>query len=1045
MKKAFFLLLILLAAQNVHASSAGPVTVTGKVDDSSGLGVIGAYITEVGTKNHAVTDLDGNYSITVPADAVLEFVSMGYVTVREPVDGRTRIDVLISDDSVMLEETVVVGYGVQKKESVVGAISQVSGETLVNSGNANITNALAGKLSGVTTIQTSGQPGNSDSEIVIRGVSSFGSNKPLVLVDGVERDFASIDPNEVQSISVLKDASATAVFGAKGANGVIIVTTKAGAEGKPRMEISFSEGLSNPINTAIHVDSYSTMKLLNVAKMNDQQFNNLSSEETLRQYADPSSRVNSLIYPDIDWLREMTNTFAPTTNANFSVSGGTKKVRYFASLGYTYEGSIFKGFSDGKVDTNYKYHRFNFRTNIDFNITQTTRLSFRLGGNVGVQNKPTVQGGDEAMWMYIFGSSTAKYPMYYPSWVMEDIPDPDYPDAASGDRLISEADQSTKNPYYQIMRGQFTQMTDTKIFTDLAFDQNLDFITRGLSFQAKVSLSTYFRYQTLSTDYYRATWYLDFNKLGTGLNPWNLSNDEGYIFVENPIYTTAGNTLQSGYYTDLYYDMSLNYKRTFGNHSVTGLFLLNRQEQDKGAAFPYYNEALVGRATYDYAHKYLVEFNMGYTGSERFASGNRFGFFPSGALGWVVSEEKFFQPLKPVFSKLKLRFSAGLVGNDYAANRWLYISQYSTNSAGYIEEDRAANTAAQWEQALKMDGGIEMGFFNGDLTFGVDLFKEDRTKMLISVSNNTPIWVGNVSKELNKGAIKKHGLEVEAAYSRKLNAYWRINFGGNFSYNENRILYYDDAPYAISYQRKVGAAIGAQTSGLYTTSGKYLSSIDDIHSSVLPVSMSSLVVGDYSYLDYNSDGTISTLDLARMEGSLYPPIGYSFNLGFSWKDLSVSALFQGYAGKYTVYDSVYEWEFFKGNYETHVGSLDYWSPANPDGTHEAVHYQSLTLPNHGWSGSSEASATNSGYGGKIMGATWRNSDYLRLKEASLSYNLHSTAIKNATGIENVRFYVTGGNLLTFTDLIEGDPESKHLIWGAYPMMRTVKFGFQVTF
>lgn len=1017
-------------------------TVKGVVSDDMGpLPGVGVQIkgTTVGT----ITDLDGVYTIAAGEDDVLVFSSLGYTTQEIAVGGKKTINVTLSNDAILLQDVVVVGYGVQKKESVVGAISQVKGDALLEAGTSNITNAIAGKLSGVMTIQTSGQPGENDAEILVRGVSSFNGNSPLVLVDGVERDFASIDPNEVAGISVLKDASATAVFGAKGANGVIIVTTKNGSEGKPKMNISFSAGLSNPINTPKHIDSYTTMSLMNTAMMNDRLFSSMVSEQDLQKYKNPSSPLEALQYPDVNWLKEMTHTFAQNYNANFNIYGGTKFVKYFASVGYMNEGSIFKSFNDGKVNSNYNYNRVNIRTNLDFNVTRSTVVSFKLGGSVGVKNKPVSVDGDSGMWKYIFGSSSAKYPMYYPAWVLQQVPDLDYPEA-SGDRLLSEADQTTGNPYYQIMRGRFNQYTDVKLFSDIILKQKLDFITKGLSVQAKVSLSTYYMYNTLSSTYDRGSWYLDFAKIGTGVNPWSRTGTDGYYFVENPLYTTANNTLQSGFYMDLYYDLSVNYDRTFGKHNVTGLFLFNRQEQDKGTDFPYYNEALVARATYDYAHRYLVEFNMGYTGSERFSPENRFGFFPSGAVGWVISEEPFFQKLKPYFSKLKLRYSMGLVGSDYAKNRWLYVSEYSKDGNGYIVEDKSANLTVQWEEARKMDLGVELGFFDNDLTLGVDLFDEYRSKMLIAVDNNTPIWVGNTSKELNKGAVKKHGIEVEIDYSHKFGSDIQLNVGGNFSFNENRIVYADDAPYSLAHQKKVGTAIGAQTSGAYLIDGEYLTSIDDIHSNLLPTSVSDVVVGDYKFLDYTSDGQIDKDDLTRMVGSLYPPIAYALKAGFRWRGLDVNILFQGYAGKYVNFDQMYEWEFYKGNYRTHLSSTDFWSPSHTNGTHAAVHYSASSFTNMSWSGYNE-SATTGGYNAKLMGHSWRNADYLRLKELSIGYTWNTSKVKKMLGIQAIKLYAQGNNLLTFSDLLEGDPEQKYLVWGEYPQMRTVKLGFQITF
>ena len=1039
--------IVLLAASLLAAAGSafaqGKITVTGTVSDNIGP-VPGVGIMVEKTTEGTVTDLDGRYSIQARVGDVLVFTCIGYADVRMAVTRQSSVlNVVLSEDSQLLDEVVVVGYGTQRKESVVGAITTVKGETLVNSGNSNITSAISGKLSGVVTIQTSGQPGQNDAEILVRGVSSFNGNSPLVLVDGVERDFASIDPNEVADISVLKDASATAVFGAKGANGVIIVVTKNGQEGKPKMDLSYSSGFSNPINMARHVDAYTTMSTMNVAMMNDQNFTGLTSEATLQEYKNPSTRLNSLRYPDVDWLRELTDPFSLTQNANFNIQGGTRFVKYFASVGYVHEGSLFKSFNDGKVDSSYSYDRVNFRTNLDFNVTRSTVVSFKLGGNMGIKNKPVPTDGDEGMWKYIFGSSSAKYPMYYPDWVLEEVPDLDYPDA-SGVRLMSEADQTTGNPYYQLMKGSFIQLSDTKIFSDIIARQNLDFITKGLSVQAKVSLSTYYKYSTLTTQYNRPSWKLNFDRIGTGVNPWDRTGTDGFYYVEPPLYTTAENSLQGGYYLDLYYDASVNYARTFGKHGVTGMFLFNRQEQDKGADFPYYNEALVGRATYDYGHKYLVEFNMGYTGSERFSPENRFGFFPSGALGWVVSEEKFFQPLKPVFSKLKIRFSEGLVGSDYANNRWLYISEYSKDGNGYIVEDKGANLFVQWEEALKRDLGIEMGFLNGDLTVNVDLFDEHRSKMLISVNNNTPIWVGNSSKELNKGEIKKHGIEIEVDYNKRVSSNFRYHIGGNFSFNENRILAYDDAPFSLEHQKRVGTPLGSQTSGAYLIDGEYLTSVDDIHSNFLPVNVNNVVVGDYKFLDYTADGIIDKDDLTRMAGSLYPPIAYALKGGFRWKGMDVNILFQGYAGKYVNFDQMYEWEYYKGNFRLHTSSVDYWSPENTDGTHATVHYSTSSFANMAWSGYNE-SATTGGYNAKLLGHSWRNADFLRLKELSVGYTWMTPKVKQLMGVEAIKLYLTGNNLLTFTGLLEGDPEQKYLVWGEYPQMRTVKMGLQLTF
>jgi TonB-linked SusC/RagA family outer membrane protein len=1025
--------------------------ISGIVVDDTGEPVIGAFVLLVGATMGTPSDINGKFELNVPQKGNLQVSYIGYETKIIPLTKETWYFIQLASKAETLDEVLVVGYGVQRKESIVGAVSQVRGDDLVRTGQTNITSSLYGKISGMTTIQRSGMPGSDDAKIVIRGLSGFESSSPLVLVDGVERDFASIDPNEVNSISVLKDASATAVFGAHGANGVIIVTTKRGIEGKPKLNFTYSYGMQNPINVAKHVDGYTTMSMLNRAHINDQQFSALTPQWQLEEYRNPSSEINALRYPDTDWFSELTKSFAPAWNANFNVRGGTNFVKYFTSIGFSHQGSFFESFKSGKLDTEFYYNRVNYRVNLDFNLTKSTLLSFNLGGNVGIQNQPVYTGmtgslGEAALWSYVFGASTTKVPLYYPAWVMRAIPDPDYP-GLTEDRLIHDiGDTGIYNPYFGLAGGRFEQYTDSKLFSDIIFDQKLDFITKGLSAKGKFSLGTYYKYNSLATQYTNVSYSIDWAKYDEGnLNPWKREGATREVYTDNPTYTTVGG-LSNGYYYDIYYDMSLNYDRTFGYHTVTGLLLLNRQEKDRGTEFPYYNEAIVARATYDYYHKYLLELNMGYTGSERFAPSNRFGFFPSAALGWMLSEEKFFKNKMPWwFNKVKFRYSEGLVGSDYAANRWLYISNYSKDASGSIKEDPSANTVAQWEEARKRDLGIEFGFLKNELTFTIDLFNEHRYKMLIPISNTVPMWVGNTYKELNKGEIKKHGIELEAEYRKKLNKDWMVFLRGNFGFNENRILYQDDAPYSLSHQKKIGSAIGAQTSGIYLTGNGFYTSVDDIHSSVsaLP-DIGGLVVGDYKYLDYMADGTINRDDLTRMKGSAQPPIAYSFSGGFQWKNFDFSILFQGYAGKYINFDQLYEYEFYKGNYKIHVSQLDFWAPWNPNGNHAALHYAPSYASNLTWSGISEGQ-TAAGYSGKMLGKSWRNADFLRLKELYIGYSVKSERLSRLMGIKSIKVYLTGNNLLTFTKLIEGDPENTYLLYGNYPQMRTIKTGIDISF
>ena len=472
-----------------------PIELTGVVVDETGVPVIGANVLVKGTTMGIITDVDGKFILKVPANSTLVVSFIGYKTVEIKPGKRNHVSVELVEDTEHLEEVVIVGYGVQEKESVVGAITQVGNKSLVQSGVSDVTAAIAGKLSGVLTMQQSGQPGQTTNDIIIRGVSSWNSSKPLVMVDGVERDFADLDPNEINTISVLKDASATAVFGAKGANGVILVTTKRGVESKPKLDFSASYGIELPTRIPKHIDSYTTMSMYNVGLMNAGTFQSLTPQNVLDEYRNPSTPLNSIRYPDVDWFDVLARDFAPVTNANFNIRGGTNFVKYFASLGYYHQGSFFNSLNEGYCDTRYKYDRFNFRGNLDFDLTKSTVLSFNIGGDISIQNTP-----GEDPWRPVYQASTTLYPAYYPAWVLEQVPDLDYPDA-SGDRLAAAQNDARGNPYSALHQGKFNEYTSSKLFTDLILKQNLDMVTKGLSVQAKVSLSTYYKNKSLTAEH----------------------------------------------------------------------------------------------------------------------------------------------------------------------------------------------------------------------------------------------------------------------------------------------------------------------------------------------------------------------------------------------------------------------------------------------------------------------------------------------------------------------------------------------------------------
>lgn len=1053
-------LCIMFLICSVSAFSAGAAdfqqAVTGKVTDAAtGEALIGVTVLVKGTTTGALTDINGNFSIPSASrtPVTLQVSFIGYAAQEVQATPGTSVSIALALEVNQIQEVVVVGYGVQKKESVVGAITQVSTQALVQSGTTNVTNAIAGKLSGVLTIQQTGEPGNSSSEIIIRGLSSWNGSAPLVLVDGVERDFSYLDPQEINTISVLKDASATAVFGAKGANGVIVVTSKRGVIGKPKLDFSASYGMQKATRIPDHIDSYTTMSDLNVARMNGQQFSNLTPEWQLQQYKNPTDELYALQFPNVNWFETLSRPFAPSSNANLNITGGTEFVKYFLSLGYKHEGDFFKGNKDGYVDSRYWSNQFNYRINVDFALSKTSTLSLNVGGDIDTKNQP-----QDASWRDLYSTGPARYPAYFPGWLLEDIPDPLYPDAR-GDRLTANFGEYTNNPYTRFNNNGFRRYLGSRLFTDLIFNQKLDNITKGLSFNGKVSLSTYYRNRTLTIDNQRPDYKFDYSKIvrnadgtyGTTGNPWERNGQSLDNYTQPPYDVNVGG-LEGGYYSDLYYEMALNYSRTFGKHSFNGLALFNRQQKNSGTSFPYYNEGLVGRATYDYNHKYLLEVNVGYTGSERFAPKNRFGFFPSAAIGWVVSEENFFKQAVPWMSKLKLRYSDGLVGSDYAKSRWLYTSTYFKDDRQYIREDLGANTSAQWEMAHKRDLGFEFGFFKNVLTFNVDLFDEYRNKMLLTPRSVT-MFVGNSFKELNLGELKKHGIEVEAEFRKSPTPNFEYFVRALFGFNENRVIFKDDPPYAPDYMKLAGKPLsdmlsqefqieGLEFNQVQLTGTGYYTSVDDIHNNPSAIDLTKLVLGDYKYLDYNSDGTVTNLDKYPGKGLTYPPITFSLSSGFTYKKFNFNFMLQGNIGKYVHYNQGYEVEFIKGDWRLHESQLDFWRPDNQDAGHQTLHYMSGTSQdNLFWGGGEE----DRGYQAIIMDRFFRNADYLRLKDLYMGYTFTPNYLNKIMGVSSMQVYMTGNNLFTITKLIEGDPERKDFQQGFYPQMTTVKLGVRVNF
>lgn len=635
------------------------LTVTGNVSDENGEPMIGASVLVRGSTTGTVTDLEGNYTIKVKSDGSLTFSYVGYDQQTVAVKNRTTLNVVMSPSVNSLEDVVVVGYGVQKKVTMTGAVSKLNGDELLKSPSASLGNAMAGKLPGVATVQYSGRPGGDDPTIYVRGVGSFNGSSPLVLVDGVERSFSQIDPNEVEDISILKDASATAVFGVRGANGVILVTTKRGQEGKTDISFSASYGIQEVTNFIDMVDSYRWATLYNNAQISDgtDPSQVRFSEEALQHFRDGDQ---PLLYPDVDWLGYVMKKTAPQQQYNVSVRGGNKIARYFVSLGMLNQDGLFRTFSTDK-NTNFSYNRYNYRANVDLNLGKYNQLSVNLGGRL--EDRFELAEGEYS----VFSTLVSAAPFSGAGI------DSEGRRIVANKSFVGDYDNDGLFPFYG--RGYKRQATNV-LNLDLIYKLDMSFLTKGLDFRLKGSYNSDYTQQKLRTLYEGVSYEPVLTPAGDVAlrkkgDAWNLGYDETYWFGRN-----------------WYAEASFNYARRFGDHDVTALLLYNQTKYYYPGNYddiPHGYVGLVGRVTYNYKSKYLADINIGYNGSENFASGYRYGCFPSVSLGWIPSSETFWEPLSQIIPYFKLRASYGKVGNDNMnGQRFLYLlGSYYIGNGGY--------------------------------------------------------------------------------------------------------------------------------------------------------------------------------------------------------------------------------------------------------------------------------------------------------------------------------------------------------------------------
>lgn len=1001
--------------------------VSGVVTDGTGETVIGASVLEKGTTNGTITDLDGKFILTVNENAVLQISYVGYTTQEVPVKGKTSFNITLKEDSEMLEEVVVVGYGAQKKESVVGAISQVSNKELLQSPAANVSQAISGKIAGVITSQTSGAPGSDDTQIYIRGRATFaGDAQPLVLVDGVEREFSQIAPDDIETISVLKDASATAVYGVRGANGVMLITTKRGKEQKPEVSLTANWQIQSPTRTDTYLDSYQSVMLLEEALANDglpSQYSASDIEMFRRSVAGELTGVDAMLYPNVDWYDEVLNSTAPAQRYNVSVRGGTKRMRYYASAELYDQQGLVKDLSNDAYgnSSSPSFRRYAFRANMDFFLIKDLTVSVNFGTRFEERGGPNSNESS--------GYSEIFYEMNHtPGWLF-----PVSAQVQNGEKtetIYGGTSQYQNNIVGRLAEAGFYRATNTINETNFIADYKMDWLTPGLSVKGMLS----FDYDSYNRKLYSksfATYQLTDTSNPSELKSWNRFNSDGEL---------AGSQSHAADYK-LYMEAQVNYARTFGKHDVTGMVLYNQNDHRVNDELARRYQGLVGRATYAYDDRYLAEVNFGYNGSENFMKGRRFGFFPAFSVGWRVSNESFMEKYSNWLNNLKIRASYGQVGNDiYSVNgvvqRFLYeeawnqiANDYTFGTSGQtgIYEAQYPNYRVTWERAHKYNLGIEFGLFNGLLNGNVDVFYEKRNDILTTYQTR-PEWVGVNMAAGNLGKTTNKGYEIELKHHNTIGKDFDYTVGFTFSHAKNEITSKDEPALMTEYRKEEGHPIG-QYYGLvcdgFVTQA-------DIDGGQLPTStFGDVKVGDLKYRDMNNDGFIDERDETFIGYSDVPENMFALTLGANYKGWGFSIMFQGVNKVSRYYDAEAMYAFVNGG-KVKEHHLQRWDPAQSEeynlanAKYPLLHYDSYGDHNQ---------RQNSFF--------LKNGAFVRLKNIELSYTLPKEWIK-VVGMSNCRLYVNANNLVTW-DHLDGltDPESNGS--NRYPIMKTVNFGVNINF
>ncbi|WP_336528515.1 TonB-dependent receptor [Bacteroides acidifaciens] len=1035
------------------------------VDDRTSEPLVGATVKVKGSTIGTITDIDGNFALDIPdniSPIVFEVSYMGYASKEAAPAKTTGFTIRLAEDSQTLEEVQIIAYGKQSKMSVTAAISSIDTKELLKSPSGSVANALSGAVTGLSSIQPSGQPGAENPSIYIRGTGSLSDelSKPLILVDGVERSFFQMDSHEIESITVLKDAASTAVFGVRGANGVVLVTTRRGVSGKPVISLNSSFGLTQALRNLKGVDSYTYATLYNEAQLSDNP-SLTESQLGFSPFVIDMFRTNEdpIMFPNVDWNDYLFKNLAWQTQHNLTLSGGGERFRYFVSLGYLLQDGMLKQLGES-YDPNYQYKRFNYRSNVDIDIAKSTLLKVNIGGHVGAKREPRT----DELWRKVLWSTPFSSPGIVDGKLISNI---------YSNRYISIGERSCPLDYYY--NYGYNVNTDNVLNLDLALEQKLDFITPGLSMNIKGAYNTNYNVKASRTpsgaDSMCTPIYL--GSIETpGMDFWDPRFDRTIVYQTDGV---SGLHEQMSYGEEVgrgrnwYGEFSLNYSRSFGDHDVSALFLYNQSKKYypetkiDGKVFymdiPTAYVGYVGRMTYAYKKRYMVDLNAGYNGSENFAPDKRFGFFPAVSAGWILSEEKFMKKQK-VIDFLKLRASYGIVGNDKMENaRFLYMagawSGYNTVAKGQgswqfgkdggtellpdAKENTMGNPDVTWEKVAKQNYGIDLKMFDSRLSLTADVFFEKR-KDILSTRNTLPAITDINLPKINLGKVNNHGYELSLGWNDRAGKvdYW---LKANVSYAKNKIIYMDEVVPNEPYMAETGRSTGLTYGYIFD---RFLQK-DDFDADgnlkkdengrqILPqMALGTPRPGDALFKDLNGDGVINGDDKTRFGYAERPDYVFGFLGGLKWKNFEFSMQWTAAMNASRILDGEYRNAFGSTNSRMLLKFLadERWTEENPNSR-----FPRLTFMNK-----SHYLQTSD---------LWlMNGSYLRLKTAEISYTLPQKDFLKKVGIESVRFYCNGYNLLTlFSDLNDIDIDPEGVTDGGnnnYPNIRIYNFGVNISF